>query len=175
VKSIVFIFLCMCMLYSLTIAGELVKVGSAADNVIVVVIETGPKEAVPVQNAADWLINDVPADAVGRRSYVSYVEPAQSGSWPANQRHHLYLMMSEKLINGKQYTITTPYGSTVLEFDDQQIFCESIKVNQEGYFEKSNVRYANLGIFMGDLGARQLDELPNYAVIDANSGEMKDD
>src|SRR6266702_2570852 len=46
--------------------------------------------------------------------------------------YHIYLQVP-KLTNGIAYTLKTPYGSTNFVFDDRQVFCESIKVNQSGY------------------------------------------
>ncbi len=85
-------------------------------------------------------------------------------------RHHFYLQLDEKLNTGESYQLATPFGEHTLEFDDRSTFCEAIKVNQEGYFGESNVRYANFGIFLGDLGPRQLENLSDFKVIDQNSG-----
>jgi len=48
--------------------------------------------------------------------------------------------------------------------------CESIKVNQVGYNEHSDVRYAVLGVFLGDGGSVKFSQLPDYDVVDRKHG-----
>jgi len=159
-------------LSQLCFAGQIVHVGTASSDVIVVVIETVDGEAVPSQDSALWPVNDSEPSQVGRYSYVWYEEKAQGARYPLSQRHHMYLQLSSELTEDAIYIIETPYGPDTLEFNSRASLCESIKVNQTGYFEFGTVRYANLGIFLGDLGPQELISLPTYDVVDASSDEI---
>ena len=46
--------------------------------------------------------------------------------------YHIYLQVPQ-LVNGTSYTLVTPYSTNSFIFQDSQILCESIKVNQNGY------------------------------------------
>lgn len=156
--------------------SRVVHVGTAAADVIVVVVETDPGVAAPTQNPAAWMVNGVAPTAVGRWSY-GWDEAAGTGNWiwpnyPVTMRHHLYIQLGSALINDRIYSISTPYGTQSLLFNDRATRCESIKVNQVGYYAGSTVRYANLGIYLGDLGARQLAVAPSYEVIAEASGAV---
>ncbi|MGD0744891.1 MAG: glycoside hydrolase family 9 protein [Verrucomicrobiota bacterium] len=86
--------------------------------------------------------------------------------------YHIYLHVP-KLTNGMAYTLQTPYGTTNFVFDDTQIYCEAIKVNQNGYSALSHVRYANFAIWLGTGGAQPISgTLPAYTVIDQFTGEQ---
>jgi endoglucanase len=81
-------------------------------------------------------------------------------------------LQTPKLVTGKTYTLETPYGNTNFVFDDKQIFCESIKVNQNAYSALSHVRYANFAIWLGDGGVKQISgDLPTYTVFKQYTGE----
>ena len=85
--------------------------------------------------------------------------------------YHIYLHVPP-LVNGTAYTLVTPYGSTNFVFDDTKIFCESIKVNQNGYSALSHTRYANLAIWLGTGGAQPISgPLPSCTVIKQFTGE----
>ena len=75
-------------------------------------------------------------------------------------------------MQNKTYPITTPYGEWLFTFDDRDTLCESIKVNQVGYHKDSTMRYAVLGVYMGDGGSVQFDPLPTFDVVDADSGDI---
>lgn len=84
--------------------------------------------------------------------------------------YHIYLQVPP-LTNGMAYTLATPYGSTNFVFDDKQILCESIKVNQSGYSSLSHVRYANFAIWLGTGGSQPLSgALPTYTVFNSFTG-----
>ncbi|MBN1996576.1 glycoside hydrolase family 9 protein [candidate division KSB1 bacterium] len=164
-------FFVLCIIAVSTIHAEkIVHVGTASSNVIVIVIETEDKEAVPLQDPALWLVNESEPSAVGRYSYVWYEEKAQWPGYPMTQRHHMYLEFQGTFENDAVFNIQTPYSVTTFTYNDKTCLCESIRVNQVGYFGKSGVRYANFGVFLGDLGARKLDSNPAYEVIDDLSG-----
>lgn len=145
-------------------AGEVIELATANNNVIVVLISTHISEGSPSQNIADWNINGQQPVQIGRHSYVWYQEPDINDMYLL---HHIYLELAQPLENGNSYEIVTPsYGTHTLHFDDEKTVCESIHVNQVGYFGGSpSVRYAVLGVYMGDLGSRQLNPIPDYKVI----------
>jgi endoglucanase len=87
--------------------------------------------------------------------------------FPVKMRHKVYLSLLSNLIENQTYTITSNYGNHTFTFNQNNTFCESIKVNQVGYALNSSVRYANFGIFMGDKGAVQLTNPPSYSVKDS--------
>ena len=171
-KSKILLF-CFCVLFLHTIsimAGEVVRIGTADNNVIMIVVETPDGEDAPVHDASLWKVNGVDPTEVGRYTYVWYEERAEGDNFPMALRHHIYLRLSSVLTNNTTYNISTPYGDQVLVFNDNETLCESIHVNQVGYFGESTIRYANLGIYLGDLGTRSLSSLPQYTVIPTDGG-----
>src|SRR5690606_36686106 len=108
----------------------------------------------PSQEVANRVINGLQPVLVGRNRYVRYQEPDINDMYLL---HHIYLEMSDPLESGESYEIvTSAYGTHTLHFDDEKTVCESIHVNQVGYFGGSPlVRYAVLGVYMGDLGSTQ--------------------
>jgi endoglucanase len=85
--------------------------------------------------------------------------------------YHFYLQFPP-LTNGVAYTLVTPYGTTNFVFEDTNILCESIKVNQNGYSALSDTRYANFAIWLGTGGAQQISgPLPTYTVFDQFTGQ----
>ncbi|HWD91757.1 MAG TPA: glycoside hydrolase family 9 protein [Verrucomicrobiae bacterium] len=85
--------------------------------------------------------------------------------------YHIYMQVPP-LTNGMAYTLTTPYGTTNFVFEDTNILCESIKVNQDGYSALSHVRYANFAVWLGTAGSQPLDDRPGYTVIDQTTGQQ---
>jgi len=86
--------------------------------------------------------------------------------------YHIYMQVPQ-LINGMAYTLDTPYGNTNFVFNDKQMLCESIKVNQSGYSALSNVRYANFAIWLGTGGAQPISgPLPTYTVFNQFTGQQ---
>jgi endoglucanase len=116
---------------------------------------------VMTSNLSQWTLNGQPVTAANR-----FVTEANAVDY------HIYLQVP-KLTNGMAYTLETPYGNTNFVFDDTQIFCESIKVNQNGYSALSQVRYANLAIWLGDGGAQPISgAFPTYTVFKQFTGEQ---
>ena len=116
---------------------------------------------VDTSNLSLWTLNGQPVTAINK--FVTQANAVES---------HIYLQVPQ-LTNGMAYTLVTPYGSTNFVFDDTQILCESIKVNQNGYSALSQVRYANLAIWLGDGGAKQISgALPTYTVFKQFTGEQ---
>lgn len=68
------------------------------------------------------------------------------------------------------FVAALPAGDVALSSLDHGILRDSIKVNQFGYGARSSVRYANLGIFLGDLGTRKLPAPPAYEVVKFPTG-----
>lgn len=163
-RNTVYIFLVMVLTSMISLAGEVIELATASNNVIVVLVSTHVSEGAPSQEVADWVINGQQPVQVGRHTYVWYQEPDINDMYLL---HHIYLDMSDPLESGESYEIvTSAYGTHTLHFDDEKTVCESIHVNQVGYFGGSpSVRYAVLGVYMGDLGSRQLNPVPDYNVL----------
>lgn len=159
-------------------AAQLVQVVTASNKVIAVVIETGPHTDDDYSNPlnmdlSSWKINDRPPVKIYRRSApwdeLKKNAPGYEG-YPVIMRHYIYLELKNPLINNKTYSLITPYGKQSFRFNDKETMCESIKVNQAGYNEHSDVRYAVLGVFLGDGGSVKFGQLPDYDVVDENTG-----
>lgn len=148
-------------------AGNIVQTGTAAPDTIWVVVDSTP-DTTPSQNADDWLVDGQHPVQVGRWTTV-WKQDANGNL--SILRHRIYLVLPSLLISGHSYAISTPFGSCTLAFDESATFCESIKVNQAGYCGASRVRFACLGIFLGDLGPRLLASPPVYIVSDVSSGQ----
>ena len=120
-------------------------------------------------DVADWSINGRPPLAVHHASGAVNALPRQrNGTYPIETEYRIYLEMEAPFINHRRYEIAGPFGAVSLLFDDTRILCESIKVNQVGYHPDSTVRYANLGVFMGDGGSLFISPDLSYRVLDAD-------
>ena len=166
-----------CFLYSflLTNAQQLSfkEVRTASDSVLVAFFKDAYR-AVPdpgdvvfntnqvnTSNLSSWTLNGVPVSAID--VFITEADAVD---------YHIYLHVP-KLTNGMAYTLQTPYGTTNFVFDDKQIYCEAIKVNQNGYSALSHVRYANFAIWLGTGGAHPISgALPTYTVINQFTGEQ---
>ncbi|MGD0744396.1 MAG: glycoside hydrolase family 9 protein [Verrucomicrobiota bacterium] len=116
---------------------------------------------VDTSNLSLWTLNGQPVSSIDE--FVTEANAVE---------YHIYLHVP-KLTNGMAYTLSTPNGSRNFVFDDTQIFCEAIKVNQNGYSALSHVRYANFAIWLGTGGAKQISgPLPTYTVINQFTGEQ---
>ncbi|MGD0744862.1 MAG: glycoside hydrolase family 9 protein [Verrucomicrobiota bacterium] len=116
---------------------------------------------VVTSNPSAWKLNGQPVGALNE-----FVTEANAVDY------HVYMQVP-KLTNGMSYTLETPYGNTNFVFDDTKIFCESIKVNQNGYSALAQTRYANLAIWLGTGGAQQISgSLPTYTVFKQFTGEQ---
>jgi endoglucanase len=93
--------------------------------------------------------------------------------FPVKMRHKVYLTLPSDLVENTAYDISSDYGDFQFLFNQNTAFCESIKVNQAGYTSKSNVRYANFGIFKGDHGSEMLATIPNYMVKDSLTNSVQ--
>jgi len=146
------------------------EIRTASDRVLVAFFkcDTFDINAIDISNVAGWKINGKPANAV--HLYAMQTDGIH---------FHAYLE-TDKLAKGKKYTIETPYGSRNVKFEEQEVFCESIKTNQVGYSALSKTRYANFAIWLGTGGSRKIEgTLPDYKVFNAKgkvvaSGKMKE-
>jgi endoglucanase len=113
-----------------------------------------------VGSPSSWTLNGVPATADSE--FVTEADAVD---------YHIYLQFPP-LTNGVYYTLVTPYGTTNFVFEDTNILCESIKVNQNGYSALSTARFANFAIWLGTGGAQQISgPLPNYTVFNQFTGQ----
>ena len=123
--------------------------------------------------ASDWMVNTRHPHAVYvAAKSVDELPKTKKGEYPVETEYKIYLVMDESPVNGELYTVSGPFGSTSFRFDDKTLFCESIKVNQEGYHPLSTVRYANLGVFLGNGGSLLFPSDPVYNVLDARTQKI---
>ena len=145
----------MCGVLSANAQLSLKEIRTASDTVLVAFFQSknvsGPvwntvfkPTEVNTDNLSLWKLNGQPVTAINK--FVTEADAVD---------YHIYLQVP-KLVSGTAYTLETPYGNTNFVFDDKQIFCESIKVNQNGYSALSQVRYANLAIWLGTGGAKPI-------------------
>lgn len=138
------------------------EIRTATDNLIIVFFtsDTADVNEIDISEINQWKINGQPAKSLSKYSMQA-----------SACNHHIY-MGTDKLQKGKTYSVETPYGKTGFKFEPEQIFCESIKVNQVGYSAGSKVRYANFAAWTGTGGSVKLDgNLPGYRVIETVSGK----
>lgn len=138
------------------------EVRTASDNVLVAFFtsDTLDLDEVKTDDISRWNINGQPAANI-----FKYVMQANAAD------HHIYLETST-LEPGQKYTIETPYGSKTVQFNEREIFCESIKTNQVGYSPNSKTRYANFAIWTGTGGGQKIDgQLPEYEVFNTKNGK----
>ena len=166
-------------LASNAMAGKLMQVLTASNNVLAVVIETGPHTDKNYSNLinmglSSWKVNNLSPVNIYRRSIPwDELEKNAEGykGYPVIMRHCIYLELRDTLVNNEIYHVTAPYGTYRFRFNERETLCESIKVNQVGYNIHSRVRYAVLGVFLGDGGSVWFSKPPEYCVVDENTGE----
>jgi endoglucanase len=106
------------------------------------------------------------------KASINELPKDKKGNYPLETEYKIYLVLDQALQNDRQYAVSGPFGSTSFLFDDTTMFCESIKVNQEGYHPQSSVRYANLGVYMGNGGSYVFPSDPTYNVLDASTKKV---
>lgn len=144
-------------------ALTLEEVRTASDHIVVAFFKSTIIQAdeVNTNDLSQWRLNGQPVGAIHK--FVTESDACD---------HHIYLQ-TPKLVNGTAYTLETPHGNTNFVFNDKQIFCESIKVNQNAYSALSKVRYANFAIWLGDGGVQKISgDLPSYTVFRQFTGEQ---
>lgn len=152
---------------------------TASDRILVAVVDSGPHlrtETVIDTASSQWLIDGVRPAAVHLETTTTDEDAATTVSgggqdiFPVYLRHRVYLTMSQALVEGRTYRVSTPFGVRDFRFSDQTVRCSSIKVNQVGYHAGSTRRYATFGIYRGDGGSMRLDAPLPYEVIEVASG-----
>jgi endoglucanase len=141
---------------------EFSEIRTASNNVIVAFFrsDTVDVNQVDTENLSAWRINGKKPAEIHR--YVMQADQCD---------HHIYLV-TDALVEGKDYHIETPYGSRDFTFRDREVFCESIKTNQVGYSAYAKKRSACFGIWLGTGGGVKIEgKLPGYEVFDMESGE----
>ncbi len=120
-----------------------------------------PTNLVTTSSPGSWKLNGTPVTAISGE-FVTEANAVE---------YHIYLQVPP-LVNGTSYTLVTPYSTNSFVFQDSQILCESIKVNQNGYSALSQTRYANLAIWLGTGGPQPISgALPSYTVLNEFSGQ----
>ena len=163
-KRLLVIALCWVSTLAANAALTLAEIRTASPNVLVAFFKSATINANEVNTAdlAAWRLNGQPVTAIHR--FVTEADACE---------HHIYLQLPFALVNGTSYKLETPYGEMPFVFDDRNIFCESIKSNQNGYSGLSKVRYANLAIWLGDGGSKEIDgDLPTYTVFKMTNGPV---
>ncbi len=154
---------------TITTAAPNILVLSVTDNFSSLNLQPNPNAT----DADDWKINGIPPETVYHYSRAADELPkTSSGSYPLETRYWIYLELKKPLRNGKYYQITGPYGIITIQYHDDAFRCESIKVNQVGYHPDSDVRYANLGVYLGTGGSRFFADPITYHVLTAASGKI---
>jgi len=158
-------------------SNELISITTAAPNVLVISVSDNFSQKTLLPNPLEttvesWQINGNPPLAVYHYARAVDEQPkTKDGEYPIETRYWIYLEIEVPLQNDVQYLIEGPYGTKTIQFDDKEILCESIKVNQTGYHPDSRVRYANLGVFLGSGGSRKFTEPITYSVVTTTADE----
>ncbi|WP_025665470.1 glycoside hydrolase family 9 protein [Aquimarina megaterium] len=166
-----YLYLILIFLFKIVSAQTIVDVHTANTNVIVVVLEMSVENQDVIPSTSGWTVNGTIPVSIGRGAGV-YDERKYDwtvGYYEIFVRHNIYLELNQNLVNNTNYTIISPYGTTSLAFSDTEVFCESIKVNQEGYSGNATGNYANFGYYGGNLGSTMFDVIPDYQVINENN------
>ncbi|MGA3267975.1 MAG: glycoside hydrolase family 9 protein [Verrucomicrobiota bacterium] len=121
-----------------------------------------PTNLVTTSQPSKWTLNGTPVKAISGE-FVTEANAVE---------YHIYLQVPE-LLNGASYTLVTPYSTNSFVFQDSDILCESIKVNQDAYSALSTERFADFAIWLGTGGSQPISgPLPNYTVINAFTGQQ---
>ncbi|MGA3268410.1 MAG: glycoside hydrolase family 9 protein [Verrucomicrobiota bacterium] len=120
-----------------------------------------PTNLVTTSQPSQWKLNGTPVEAISGE-FVTEANAVE---------YHIYLQVPQ-LVNGTSYTLVSPFSTNSFVFEDSQILCESIHVNQSGYSALSDVRYANLAVWLGTGGAQPISgPLPTYTIVSEFTGQ----
>jgi endoglucanase len=160
-KRIVGLLLVLGLLQSSEAVLTFREIRTASNNVITVLLRGSTVIANEADTAiASWKINGQPPLAVNVYAMVA-----------DNCDHHVFLK-TDALVEGKSYTLKTPYGDTTVVFSDKTIFCESIKTNQSAYSGLCKSNFANFSIWLGSGGGKKIEgTLPDYEVFEQFTGK----
>ncbi len=173
------VFLSLPLALELSATPAMVGLHTASPNVIVVVLEDSasvredsPNPLPPPSLPSGWTVDGRPPDRVCRYTvpYDQLRRDDAANSFPVTVRHKIYLVLPQSLQEGRTYAVATPYGNGDLVFSSVAAFCESVKVNQEGYSGVATSRFANLGVFMGDGGSMTFGSPLTYDVVEEGAG-----
>ena len=183
----IYILVLLQLVCSYAIGQEIVKIETASSNILVVHLESDwvniketnrPTTYNDFKPETDnWQVNGETPLEVGIYSGVidekKKIIISNQNYFPLKMRHKMYLVFPSDFVENQSYNITSNYGDYDFTFNQNSIYCESIKVNQVGYTANSNVRYANFGIYMGDEGSRILSNLPDFFVKDSLTNSIQ--
>lgn len=139
------------------------EVRTASNDVLVAFFtsDTLNLDEADLSDSTMWTVNGRPAKALYRYS-------TQANACD----HHIYIE-TDPLVEGRDYTVSTPYGDKSIRFSSRNVFCESIKTNQAGYSALADRRYANFAIWLGSGGIRSIQgKLPEYDVFHLKNGTI---
>ena len=184
IKYIVLVCLVLNIIPKASATLVLKEIRTASSDVLVVVFTS--EIILPSTNYNIWIntvvdVNEVETDDIsawkinGKQPFAIHkfaTESSATSTGPKGCEHYIFLEIPQ-LINGQNYSLETPHGDTTFVFNDQTMFCESIKMNQNGYSALSNVRYANFAIWLGTGGTKQISGiLPEYEVFEISTGNI---
>jgi len=163
-----------------TTTPKIVSVQSAGPGILELILESASEEtgSPTVPDVLDtaptsYLVNGKPPVAISRSSLPWNAQPvAANGAYPITVRHSLFLQLGEPFQERKVYSVVCGYGDGSFTFESRKTATRSIKVNQAGYASAATIRFANLGIWLGDAGALKLDVPPTYEVIRESDGTV---
>ena len=147
-------------IFTAAAAPRIKGIHTASNTILVVFLKStvSSLDAVDVTPSL-WKVNDAAVTKIDR--YVI----------PANRADHYVFLTTETLVEGKAYTISTPYGDTTITFSDRTIFCESIKTNQAAYSALATDNFANFSIWLGTGGGKDIEgTVPSFEVFEQYTG-----
>ncbi|MCB1134917.1 MAG: hypothetical protein KDK78_01510, partial [Chlamydiia bacterium] len=89
-----------------------------------------------------------------------------------NYAHYCYLQLPYPMVSGGHYTKQVGGKRSVrFLYDDEKTISRAIKVNQVGYLSGATKKYAYLGAYLHELGAIGFNDLKEFYIVNADSGE----
>lgn len=113
---------------------------------------------------------------IGRKSKGRYFSPVKKNT--VILRHFLYLKLPRKMLSGKTYTVRLSNlientNEISITYKPDENISPAIHVNMIGYSTRSEMKYAYVYHWMGDMGSLNLDAYAGneFYLKDANTGE----
>ena len=183
IKYLVLIILLVNVFPQVNATLKLTEIRTASPDVLVVVFNS--KISAPSDVYSDWIstkinVNEVKTDDISAwklngkqpleiNKFVT--EYSATSSDPKMAEYRIFLKVP-RLKNGSEYKLESPHGDTTFVFNDQAVFCESIKTNQTAYSGLSDARFANFAIWLGTGGSQKIEgKLPQYLVYEMSTGK----